>query len=87
MFQKWGKGPRLVFIPALISNVEIAREHELYLRILESFGDYMTGAQFDQRDIGLSDRFESASTMAQRNEDILATMDVVERDLGFSWGH
>lgn len=76
-YQQWGEGPPLVFIPALISNVEISWEHELYRRNFEHFGRHMTCVQFDKRGIGLSDRFEGVPTMEQRNEDIFAVMDAV----------
>ncbi len=72
-----GEGPPLVFIPALISNIEISWEHELYRRNFEHFGRHMTCVQFDKRGIGLSDRFDDVPTMAQRNEDIFAVMDAV----------
>lgn len=76
-YQQWGEGPPLVFIPALISNIEIAWEHELYRRNFEHFGRHMTCVQFDKRGIGLSDRFEGTPTMEQRNEDIFAVMHAV----------
>jgi class 3 adenylate cyclase len=76
-YQQWGEGPPLVFIPALISNIEISWEHELYRRNFEHFGHHMTCVQFDKRGIGLSDRFDDVPTMEQRNEDIFAVMDAV----------
>lgn len=76
-YQQWGEGPPLVFIPALISNIEISWEHELYRRNFEHFGRHMTCVQFDKRGIGLSDRFDGVPTMEQRNEDIFAVMDAV----------
>ena len=76
-YQQWGEGPPLVFIPALISNIEISWEHELYRRNFEHFGRHMTCVQFDKRGIGLSDRFEGVPTMEQRNDDIFAVMDAV----------
>ena len=76
-YQQWGEGPPLVFIPALISNIEISWEHELYRRNFEHFGRHMTCVQFDKRGIGLSDRFDDVPTMEQRNEDIFAVMDAV----------
>jgi class 3 adenylate cyclase len=89
-YQQWGEGPPLVFIPALISNVEISWEHELYRRNFEHFGRHMTCVQFDKRGIGLSDRFDGVPTMEQRNEDIFAVMDAVGWDsahfLGVSEG-
>jgi class 3 adenylate cyclase/pimeloyl-ACP methyl ester carboxylesterase len=73
-YQQWGDGPPLLIVPDLISNIEIMWEHELYRRVLEHLGQYMTCAYFDKRGIGLSDRFDDAPTLEQRNEDILAVM-------------
>jgi class 3 adenylate cyclase len=79
-YQQWGEGPPLLIIPDLVSNVEIAWEHELYRRCLEHLGQHMTCVYFDKRGIGLSDRFDDAPTLEQRNEDILAVMDTVGWD-------
>ena len=75
-YQQWGEGPPLMFIPALISNIEISWEHELYRRNFEHFGRHMTCVQFDKRGIGLSDRFDGVPTMEQRNEDIVTSQGV-----------
>jgi class 3 adenylate cyclase len=89
-YQQWGEGPPLMIIPALISNVEISWEHELYRRSLEHLGKHMTCVYFDKRGIGLSDRFDGTPTLEQRSEDILAVMDAVGWDrahlLGLSEG-
>ena len=37
----------------------------------------MTCVVFDKRGIGLSDRFDEAPTLEQRNEDTMAVMDAV----------
>ena len=79
-YQQWGEGPRLMIIPALISNIEIWWEHELFRRSLEHYGKHMTCVTFDKRGIGLSDRFDEAPTLEQRNEDLLAVMDAVGWD-------
>ena len=87
---KWGDGPPLLIVPELVSNVEMSWEHELYRRTLEHLGKHMTCVEFDKRGIGLSDRFDDAPTLEQRNEDILAVMDAVGWDrahfLGMSEG-
>ena len=79
-YQQWGEGPRLMIIPALVSNIEIWWEHELFRRSLEHLGKHMTCVTFDKRGIGLSDRFDDAPTLEQRNEDLLAVMDAVGWD-------
>lgn len=76
-YQQWGSGPPCLIVPALISNVEIAWEHELYRRTLERLGRFMTCVMFDKRGIGLSDRFDGVPTLAQRIEDISCVMDAV----------
>jgi class 3 adenylate cyclase len=89
-YQKWGEGPRLMMCPALISNVEISWEHELYRRSLEHLGRHTECVWFDKRGIGLSDRFDDEPTLEQRNEDIIAVMDAAGWDrahfLGLSEG-
>lgn len=76
-YQKWGEGPPLLICPALISNIEIWWEHELYRRTLEHMGKHMTCVTFDKRGIGLSDRFDDPPTLEQRIEDIHAVLDAV----------
>lgn len=41
-YQQWGSGPPCLIAPALISNIEIAWEHELYRRCLERWGNSST---------------------------------------------
>ncbi len=79
-YQQWGDGPRLMIIPDLISNAEITWEHESYRRTYEHLGEHMTCVYFDKRGIGMSDRFDEAPTLQQRNDDILAVMDEVGWD-------
>ena len=79
-YQQWGDGPRLMIIPDLISNAEITWEHESYRRTCEHLGKHMTCVYFDKRGIGMSDRFDEAPTLQQRNDDILAVMDEVGWD-------
>ena len=76
-YQLWGDGPPLMIIPDLISNCEITWEHESYRRTYEHVGKHMTCVYFDKRGIGMSDRFDEAPTLQQRNDDILAVMDEV----------
>ncbi|MCX6521870.1 MAG: adenylate/guanylate cyclase domain-containing protein [Actinobacteria bacterium] len=76
-YQRWGSGPPCLIIPALISNVEIHWEHELFRRTLERMGRFMTCVMFDKRGIGLSDRFDGTPTLEQRIADISAVMDAI----------
>lgn len=89
-YQQWGKGPSLMIVPPLISNVEIVWEHELVGRTLEYLGNHFSCVQFDKRGIGLSDRFDEVPTLSQRIGDIIAVMDAVRWEeahfLGISEG-
>jgi class 3 adenylate cyclase len=76
-YQTWGEGPPMLYIADLISHVDIAWEHELYRRSLEHMGRHVTFAWFDKRGIGMSDRFDDAPTLEERNQDILAVMDTL----------
>ena len=76
-YQKWGSGPPCLIVPALISNIEIFWEHELYRRTLERMGKFLTCVTFDKRGIGLSDRFDGIPTLEQRIGDITCVMDAV----------
>ena len=89
-YQRWGAGPDLVIIPGLVSNVELAWEHDVLRRCREYIGRYVRVLEFDKRGIASSDRFEQAPTLEQRIYDIEAVMDAegIERAhvLGLSEG-
>ena len=74
-YQRFGSGPDVVIIPGLVSNVELAWEHEVYRRVREYVGRYVRVLEFDKRGIGSSDRFEQVPALEQRIEDINAVMD------------
>ena len=76
-YQQWGDGPPLLSVPGLISNMEVAWEHELYRRVLEHWGRSVTMVHFDKRGIGLSDRPDEAPTLEQRMADMVTIMDAV----------
>lgn len=89
-YQRFGAGPDVVIVPPLVSNVELAWEHEVYRRVREYVGKYVRVLEFDKRGIGGSDRFEQTPTLEQRVGDIKAVMDAegIERAhvLGLSEG-
>ncbi len=74
-YQRFGNGPDVVMIPPLISNVELAWDHEVYRRGLEFDARHMRVLMFDKRGIGSSDRFEQTPTLEERIRDITAVMD------------
>ncbi len=76
-YQQWGAGPRLLLVHALLSNMEVAWEHEYIVRIYEMMDRHVEVVQFDKRGIGLSDRPEVAPTLEERIGDIVAVMDDV----------
>jgi class 3 adenylate cyclase len=89
-YQRFGSGPDLVIIPGMVSNVELAWEHEVYRRVREYIGQYVRVLEFDKRGMASSDRFEQAPTLEERLGDINAVMDAegIERAhvLGLSEG-
>lgn len=76
-YQVFGDGPTTVLVSPLLSNVELAWEHELYRRVLEHMGKHLRIVHFDKRGIGCSDRFEHHPSLDQRIGDISAVMDAV----------
>lgn len=80
-YQRFGSGPDLVMVPPLVSNVELAWDHELYRRVLERDARDTRVLLFDKRGIGASDRFDRTPTLQERIDDITAVMDAegVER--------
>jgi len=74
-YQRFGSGPDVVIIPGLVSNVELAWEHDIYRRVREYIGRYVRVLEFDKRGIASSDRFEQKPTLEERLDDIEAVMD------------
>lgn len=74
-WQQFGHGPDVLLIPPIISNIEIAWEHEYYRRFLEYLAQHLRVVAFDKRGVGLSDRFDTVPTLEDRTEDILAVLD------------
>jgi class 3 adenylate cyclase len=75
-----------MIVPALISNIEIHWEHELYRRSLERLGEFLTCVTFDKRGIGLSDRFDGIPTLEQRIGDMHCVLDAVGWDKAHVFG-
>lgn len=89
-YQRFGSGPDVVYVPPLVSNVELWWEHPTYRRVMEYHAPYLRVLQFDKRGIGCSDSFEEMPTLEERIADITAVMDAenIERAslLGMSEG-
>jgi class 3 adenylate cyclase len=74
-YQRYGRGPDVVVIPPIVSNIEIMWENELWRRVLEFTGHHVRVLHFDKRGIGISDRFDQHPTLEERVDDIRAVMD------------
>ncbi len=74
-YQRFGSGPDLVWVPGLVSNVEISWDSELFRRAMLHTADHVTMLHFDKRGIGCSDRWDDEPTLEMRIRDILAVMD------------
>jgi class 3 adenylate cyclase len=70
----------MVIVPPIVSNVEMAWEHEGYRRVLERMGQYVRVIAFDKRGIGMSDRFDEAPNNEHRINDFLAVLDAEDID-------
>ncbi len=86
-YQVVGRGPRdLVFIPALVSNVEHWWGHPRIARILERLASFSRLILFDKRGTGLSDPILGASTLEERIDDVRAVMSAVGSKRAVIWG-
>lgn len=74
-YQVFGEGPRTVYVPPIVSHIDVKWEHEFHRRILDHMGSFLRVAHFDKRGIGLSDPFEAVPTLDERIDDIAAVMD------------
>jgi pimeloyl-ACP methyl ester carboxylesterase len=79
-YQRFGVvgGVRVVIIPGLVSNIDLAWDHETYRRMFDHMRHHLDCVHFDKRGMGLSDRFDDAPTIAERSNDIVAVMDALE---------
>jgi len=67
----------LVFVPGLITNVELAWEESHWASFLERLGSFSRLILFDRRGVGLSDRITGVATLEERIDDVGAVLDVV----------
>lgn len=78
-FQVWGEGPaRLVIVPPLAQNVELAWERPEYRAMFARLGAFARVVHFDKRGTGASDRTDTLPTVDERVEDLAAVMDAAE---------
>jgi pimeloyl-ACP methyl ester carboxylesterase/DNA-binding SARP family transcriptional activator len=77
-YQKFGEGEhRILAIPPLAQNIEIAWEWPDVRAMLERFGSFSEYVVFDKRGTGASDRHSQVPGLDERVEDIRAIMDAV----------
>ena len=89
-YQEFGAGERVVYIPPIVSHIEMKWEHEFHRRVLDHLGAHLHILHFDKRGVGLSDSYDGQPTAEDRVKDIAAVMDAAGWDrahiLGISEG-
>ncbi len=77
-YQVFGQGAvDLVFVPGIVSHVEMNWEDPAYARMLRALGAHFRVIMFDKRGQGLSDRFEGVPTLEERMDDVRDVMRAV----------
>jgi class 3 adenylate cyclase len=75
-YQVFGHGSRdLVYVPGIISHVELAWEDPFVAAFLRRLGDAFRVIVFDKRGQGMSDRIEGVSSLEERIDDLRAVME------------
>ena len=74
-YQVFGSGTTdLVFVPGLVSHIELNWEMPNQARMLRELGRHFRVIMFDKRGQGLSDRFEGVPTLEERMDDVRDVM-------------
>ncbi len=77
-YQVVGDGPfDLVFVPGVITNVELAWEEPRWSAFLHRLASFARLVVFDRRGVGLSDRVAGTATLEERIDDVRAVLDAV----------
>jgi class 3 adenylate cyclase len=77
-YQVVGEGPNdLVFVPGLITNLELAWEEPRWASFLTRLASFSRLILFDRRGVGLSDRVTGVPTLEERTDDVRAVLDAV----------
>ena len=89
-YQVVGDGPiDLVYVPGIISHLDVFWEEPAYARSLERLASFSRLILFDKRGQGLSDRLPPTQlpTLEERMDDVRAVMDAAgsERAALFGW--
>src|SRR5690242_8532165 len=87
-YQVVGDGPfDVVFVPYLVTNVELGWEVPSTRVLLEGLASFSRLIHFDKRGTGMSDRVAGAPSLETRMDDVRAVMDAVgsERAALIGW--
>jgi len=76
----------LVFVPGLITNVELAWEEKHWASFLERLASFSRLILFDRRGVGLSDRVAGVTTLEERTDDVRAVLDAVRSERAAFFG-
>ncbi len=77
-YQVVGDGPQdLVFVPGIITHVELAWEEPRWAGFLERLASFSRLIVFDRRGAGMSDRVARPATLEERMDDVRAVLDAV----------
>jgi class 3 adenylate cyclase/pimeloyl-ACP methyl ester carboxylesterase len=77
-YQVFGSGEhRVVYLPSVVSNIELFWEWAPVHHFLERAGSFATVAWFDKRGTGSSDRIQGAASVEERMEDVRVVIDAV----------
>src|SRR5919204_6222720 len=86
-YQVLGDGPLdLVFVPQVISNVEIFWENPRWAKFCRDLASFSRLILFDRRGVGLSDRPSGVPPLEQRMDDVRAVMDAVASERAALFG-
>jgi class 3 adenylate cyclase/pimeloyl-ACP methyl ester carboxylesterase len=77
-YQVVGDGPNdLVFVPGLITNLELAWEEPRWASFLARLASFSRLILFDRRGVGLSDRVTGVPPLEERTDDVRTVLDAV----------
>lgn len=80
----------LVFVPGILSHVEIVLDEPSMARFFERMGEFCRVIVYDRRGTGMSDQLPDDFTLAQDAEDIALVMDAADSEraalLGYTGG-
>src|SRR3954467_1785492 len=86
-YQTVGEGPiDLVFLPGIVSNVELAWEEPHWADFYEQLASFSRLILFDRRGVGLSDRISGVPSLEERMEDVRTVLDAVGSERAVLFG-